>query len=611
MAGTSAASEARGPEGPLAEPAEPARPREARITVAVGHIAAGSAPVLEAAAAAEQPSAEQVSIAVGDAAPASAPAAAEEPAGSRCPEKGPLQQGSRLLRAGRRARTLTKVTCLGLMAALLCAALVGWPAAVIDNPVVHRRVMSALFLVGLFLVAAEDALGINKSAVMLILAATMWVLTAVSHHPHTEAGNRELHHELAHGLEEVGGIILFLLPAMGVVESIDYYGGFEVVTYLIRRALEGRRERLMPIICFLCFFMSSVIDNLTATIVALKLLHHVAGGDDEWRRLCGGLAVVAANAGGAWSPIGDVTTTMLWIQGKISAPATVRALFLPSLAAGVLPLAPLMWQARRSGQAREPACKAPGAREPEAPEVSPASVAVLAIGVGCILLVPVLKMWAGLPPYLGMLLALGVVWVAADALAPGQERPPAAAAAAEGGRGAGPGSPSSGSSDASPEEPPAARGEHSRGVPEALHRVDLTGLLFFTGVLLAVVALDSAGVLRRYAEFLVGLCGRSPVALSSLLGVSSAVVDNVPLVEAAIGMFDNSLDDPLWQLVALAAGTGGSILSVGSIAGVTLMGMEGIGFVWYCRRISLPAALGFAAGIGVYQLQRLLLGLLQ
>merc|ERR1719433_1796842 len=140
---------------------------------------------------------------------------------------------------------------------------------------------------------------------------------------------------------------------MGVVESIDYYGGFEVVTYLIRRALEGRRERLMPIVCFLCFFMSSVIDNLTATIVALKLLHHVAGGDGEWRRLCGGLAVVAANAGGAWSPIGDVTTTMLWIQGKISAPATVAWLLLPSLVAGMLPLLGLWFQARSRSAASQ------------------------------------------------------------------------------------------------------------------------------------------------------------------------------------------------------------------------------------------------------------------
>jgi len=461
----------------------------------------------------------------------------------------------------------------------------------------------------------------------------MWVFTAVGFQPHaSEEGYAKLHEELSRGLEDVGSIILFLLPAMGLVESIDHFGGFAVVTQAIERLVRRRRDALMPIICLLSFFMSSVIDNLTATIVAVKLLRHIVPDDDEWRRLCGGLAVVAANAGGAWSPIGDVTTTMLWIQGKISALETVASLFVPSLVAGVVPLGGLWWQAKRhaatkakaEASAATPAgcCRAEGSVGSGPAKVTASSVAVLALGIGCILMVPVLKIWTGLPPYLGMLLALGIVWVVTDSMgiAPaGHSADPAEAEAATEPAERGPESWTGAealqsreeSTDASEEQGMPAPASHAvsleSGVPEALHKVDLTGLLFFTGVLLAVVALDSAGVLQHYAEFLAELCHGSSVAISALLGVSSAVVDNVPLVQAAIEMFSEvERDDPLWQLVALAAGTGGSILSVGSIAGVTLMGMEGVGFLWYCRRVSVWAAIGFAAGIAAFQLQHTL-----
>jgi len=444
----------------------------------------------------------------------------------------------------------------------------------------------------------------------------MWVFTAVGFQPGaSEEGYAQFHEELNRGLEDVGSIILFLLPAMGLVESIDHFGGFTVVTQAIERLVRRRRDALMPVICLLSFFMSAVIDNLTATIVAVKLLRHIVPDDDEWRRLCGGLAVVAANAGGAWSPIGDVTTTMLWIQGKISAQETVASLFVPSFVAGIVPLGGLWWQARRhasssakaekaeASSATPGACCQPGeASAPGHAQVTASSVAVLALGIGCILMVPVLKIWTGLPPYLGMLLALGIVWVVTDSMGIASAGQPACTPT---------GSEREDSPDAREEQgvqaPPSHAGTLEGGVPEALHRVDLTGLLFFTGVLLAVVALDSAGVLQHYAEFLAELCGGSSLAISALLGVSSAVVDNVPLVQAAIEMFSEvELDDPLWQLVALAAGTGGSILSVGSIAGVTLMGMEGVGFLWYCRRVSLWAAAGFAAGIAAFQLQHAL-----
>lgn len=361
--------------------------------------------------------------------------------------------------------------------------------------------------------------------------------------------------------------------------------------------MNGKQERLTAIVCILTFLLSSVIDNLTATIVALKILRHVAGDDDERCRYLGGLVVIAANAGGAWSPIGDVTTTMLWIQGKITARKTVLGLFIPSVVSGLFPLLGIYCAScRKSSRSALPDAdegmelQGPELeQEPLRPdleegavdeEVTSVKVLSLAIGVFVILLVPVLKIWAGLPPYLGMLLALGLMWLISDLLhfdTQGKDE--------------------------------ADHGMARRGVVAALYKVDLSGLLFFTGVLLSVGALDSAGVLAAYATMLVNSLGQSPVALCTFLGVSSAVVDNVPLVEASIDMFkDVATDDRLWQLVALAAGTGGSMLSVGSIAGVTLMSMEGVGFLWYCKRITPWAFVGFIFGIATYELQSTLTG---
>lgn len=525
-------------------------------------------------------------------------------------------------------------TC-GLMLILLMATL-GWPAGLVYNENIRSHVMSIMFLIGLLIVALEDVIGINKSAIMLLLAATMWTMLAVGFDPtESEAGAHQLHHELNRGLRDVGSVILFLLPAMGVVESIDHFDGFQIVTVAMKAAMAGRKERLMPIICILTFFLSSVIDNLTSTIVALKILRRVVPHEDDFRRELGGLAVIAANAGGAWSPIGDVTTTMLWIQGKITAPRTVTGLFFPSLVSGLLPLLGVCWAKRRRietgkeiiipdprgglpNYARSPPSSPSNRRSPprrtnlqtpsnlegdedlETPaselEAAPlrsefgvdlpddaitsTKVLALSIGIFVILLVPILKMWTGLPPYLGMLLALGIMWLLSDLLqfdqSPGNEK----------------------GHDLAP-----------RGVIAALYNVDLTGLLFFTGVLLSVGALDSAGVLHEYATMLVNRTGHSPVALCTLLGISSAVVDNVPLVEASIDMFEDvGPDDRLWQLLALAAGTGGSILSVGSIAGVTLMSMEGVAFLWYCRRISLWAFVGFILGVLAYQAQHAITG---
>lgn len=311
---------------------------------------------------------------------------------------------------------------------------------------------------------------------------------------------------------------------------------------------------------------------------------------------------MAANAGGAWSPIGDVTTTMLWIQGKVSARGTMAWLFLPSFVAGVVPLAGIWlqasWCAEHTAEDAEIGDKQ-AAGEQEQPAVSRKSTLALALGVVCILMVPVLKMVTGLPPYLGMLLALGLYWLVTDCMGFESHKLHTESEL-----------------DLDDEkdelacEELAAEEHHphgSVGVPAALHKVDLSSLLFFTGVLLAVATLENAGVLKLYASWLIEFTGGSTVLMTTLLGVSSAVVDNVPLVQASIQMFEEPVDSPVWQLVALSAGTGGSMLAVGSVAGVTLMGLEGVGFLWYTKRISLWAAVGFSLGIATYQLERVLM----
>lgn len=497
---------------------------------------------------------------------------------------------------------------IGGMIFFLCVAASGWHTGLVYDDHTRVQVMSVLCFVGLFMVALEDFVGVSKSAVVLLLSATLWTVLAVSYAPSkSEAGAHKLHNDLNHGLQDVGSVILFLLPAMGVVESIDHFGGFDIVTAAIRRFIAGRKGLLPPVICVLTFLLSSVIDNLTATIVAIKISRHLIEDVDARKRL-GGFVVIAANAGGAWSPIGDVTTTMLWLQGKITAPKTVTGLFLPSMASGLLPLAGLFFGSHLLEKCGKPAgnsSESKGLRStasgkddsaqaleleeqtlrPELgdyeahKEITQTKVLSLTIGIVVILLVPILKILTGLPPYLGMLLALALMWLVSDLM----------------------------QFDAVHTSENEDERDHEslpHGVIAALYRIDLTGLLFFAGVLLSVGALDSAGILRAYATVLVNSLGHNPMALCTMLGISSAVVDNVPLVEASIDMFsDVPTDDRLWQLVALAAGTGGSILSVGSIAGVTLMSMEKVGFLWYCKHISLWALLGFLSGLLMYQLQ--------
>lgn len=307
------------------------------------------------------------------------------------------------------------------------------------------------------------------------------------------------------------------------------------------------------------FFLSSILDNLTSTIVMVSLLRKLAP-PSEYRKLLGAVVVIAANAGGAWTPIGDVTTTMLWIHGQVSTLPTMKDLFLPSVVSLAVPLALLSLTSEVNGKGQN------SAEVLASEQMAPRGQLVFAVGLGALVFVPVFKALTGLPPYMGMLLGLGVLWIITDAIHYGES-------------------------------------ERQRlKVPQALSRIDTQGALFFLGILLSVSSLEAAGILRELANYLDAHIPSTELIASSI-GVVSAIIDNVPLVAATMGMYDLSSfpqDSEFWQLVAFCAGTGGSMLVIGSAAGVAFMGMEKVDFFWYMRKVSGFAFAGYAAGIASY-----------
>ncbi|MBF0594574.1 MAG: sodium:proton antiporter NhaD, partial [Candidatus Omnitrophica bacterium] len=310
------------------------------------------------------------------------------------------------------------------------------------------------------------------------------------------------------------------------------------------------------------FFLSAVLDNLTTAIVMVSLLHRLID-DKEERMVFGSMIIIAANAGGAWSPIGDVTTTMLWIGGRISSLRIMETLFIPSLISMVVPLA---WFAAVMKKGPEIAVARP------AETATPGMKRVFFLGLGALIFVPVFKGLTGLPPFVGILLGLGLLWLVTD-MTHGEER------------------------------------EHLK-VPQALHKIDMSSILFFLGILLAVAALETAGVLKSLAGWMDMYFGNKDI-IATALGILSAIVDNVPLTAATMGMYDvvkYPMDSKIWELLAFSVGTGGSILIIGSAAGVVVMGMERINFLWYLKKISLPALIGYLAGIGAYLLIYRLVG---
>lgn len=411
--------------------------------------------------------------------------------------------------------------------------------------------IALLFIIGYALITLEHYIRVDKAAIALLMAVVCWVLQFASKEMTCESNLLCLGEHMGN----ISQIIFFIMAALAIVEVISAHKGFEVISEKINTP---SKHKMLWMIGFITFFLSSVLDNLTTAIVMISLLQKIIP-DKTDRLLFGGGIVIAANAGGAWTPIGDVTTTMLWIGGQLSAKNIVLSLFLPSIVCMITSFACLHLMLK--GEFQKTKLDKPAQAEPFGKRI-------LFLGIALLVFVPIFKTITGLPPFMGMLLALGILWLVTDFVHHEKERT-----------------------------------EHLR-VPHAFKHMDLAGVLFFLGILLAVEALNSAGVLTTLAQELDAVIGNTTL-IATAIGLASAVVDNVPLVAASMGMYSMTQfpqDSHFWNLIAFCAGTGGSILVIGSAAGIVFMGLERVNFFWYLRKISLPATVGYFAGIITYLL---------
>lgn len=416
-------------------------------------------------------------------------------------------------------------------------------------------IILTLFILGYAAIAFEHPLKVNKTATALITGVLCWTVYVVF-----SASPEIVGEELSHHLASIAEILFFLMGAMTIVELIDAHHGFDIITDRIQTT---NKVRLLWIVSLLTFFLSAALDNLTTAIVMVSLLRKLVK-DPMDRRFFAGIVIIAANAGGAWSPLGDVTTTMLWIGGQITPLNIVLELFIPSLISMLVPLIYLSFKLK--GNLERPA-KINRKHEKH-------SAIMLFAGIGGFIMVPVFKQLTHLPPYMGILLALGLVWLVSEFIHSGKDeelRKPYTAA-------------------------------------HALSRIDLSSVLFFFGILAAIGVLEATHILSNLATAMDKTIGNSDVIVIAI-GLASAIVDNVPLVAATQGMYslvDFPPDSKIWEFIAYCAGTGGSILIIGSAAGVAVMGMEKIDFMWYVKRISLLALIGYFAGalayLGIYEL---------
>jgi Na+/H+ antiporter NhaD/arsenite permease-like protein len=411
-------------------------------------------------------------------------------------------------------------------------------------------------------IAFEHGIKINKAASALLGAGLLWTIyAACSGDPSTISS------QLGHSIASVAQIVFFLMGAMAIVEVIDLHGGFQILTSRIRTT---RLTSLMWQVSLVTFFLSAVLDNLATTVAMVSLMKKLLAKESE-RLFFASMIVIAANAGGAWSPIGDITTTMLWIGGQITATAVISSVFAPSVVNLLVPLVLVTSKMRNQRFASQGGSAEAGGGAVSAFERN----AIFFMGVAILLLVPVFKTVTHLPPFLGVLFGLGILWAFADILHCSKK----------------------------PED------SERWALARALERIDLSSLVFFTGILLAVAVLEHTHILATLAAWLNQSVGRLDVIVL-LLGLASAVVDNVPLVAASMGMYSLDQYPPdsfLWTFMAYCAGTGGSILIIGSAAGVAAMGAEKIRFFWYVRKIGGLALLGYLAGAATYMVSRNLL----
>ena len=408
----------------------------------------------------------------------------------------------------------------------------------------------AVFIVGYLGIAFEHYIKINKTATALLAGVLCWTIYILF-----SANKQLVDEQLTDSLGEFAGILFFLMGAMTIVEVIDTHDGFNIIT---KRITQTSKRKLLWIISGIAFFLSPVLDNLTTSIVMISLLQKIIH-DPKERLYFAGMIILASNAGGAWSPIGDVTTTMLWIGGQISAGAIIKTLFLPSVINIVVPLLIL-----------SPRLK--GTRMVEStvdiksnPLLTPSQqLIVLLTGIGVLVAVPVFKTLTHLPPYMGILIGLAILWIVTEVIGGSREE----------------------------------QERYHLSPAYALRKIDTPSILFFLGILLCIAVLQHIGVLTSLASTLDQHVGNMNV-IAILLGLLSAVVDNVPLMAAAQGMYSLDqypMDHAMWMFLAYATGTGGSILIIGSAAGVAVMGMEKIDFFWYLRNVSWIALIGYLAG---------------
>jgi Na+/H+ antiporter NhaD/arsenite permease-like protein len=412
-----------------------------------------------------------------------------------------------------------------------------------------------IFILGYISIAFEHSLKIDKAALALITGILCWTVYIVN-----SSAKENVLEALQHNLGEIASILFFLLGAMTIVELIDSHGGFSIITEKIKTR---SKAKLLCIIVIITFFLSALLDNLTTAIVMTSLTSKLLENKND-RLWFAGMIVIAANAGGVFSPLGDVTTTMLWIGGQISAKNIIMRLFLPSLAVCLVPL--LIVTPKFSNQL----FAFSNNLEDNQVNLKEANL-ILIVGIFLLLFVPAFKTITHLPPFMGVLLSLSILWIIVSVI---HLRKPA-------------------------EE------KKRLTVTYALQKIDTPSILFFLGILLAVSAMQSCGVLKDLASLLTTSLGNIYL-IGSALGVVSSIVDNVPLVAAAQGMFDLNTyptDHLFWTFLALTTGTGGSAIIIGSAAGVAAMGIEDIGFMWYLKKISWIAILGFIAGILVFLLQ--------
>lgn len=417
-----------------------------------------------------------------------------------------------------------------------------------------NTILITIFIVGYAAIAFEHTIKINKSASALLTGVLCWTVYIMfgsdAHH---------INEELTEHLGEMSGILFFLLGAMTIVELIDSHDGFDIITAKITTT---KKTKLLWIIGTLTFFLSAALDNLTTTIVMVSLLKKLID-DKEDRLLFIGMVVVSANAGGAWSPIGDVTTTMLWIGGQITAGNIVIKLFIPSLVCLVVPM--LVLTTKLKGNITRPVSNK---TENKLTTTNFERNLVFFLGIGALVFVPVFKTTTHLPPFMGILFGLGILWIVTELI-------------------------HSGKND---------EDKSFLSVVYALRKIDVPSILFFLGILVAIASLQSTHILSDLAQYMNDTIGDLDIIVP-IIGLLSAIVDNVPLVAASMGMYDLTVypkDSHLWEFLALCAGTGGSVLIIGSAAGVAAMGMEKIDFIWYFKKIAFLALIGYFAGILCY-----------